>query len=243
MVVLPVPLTPTTSTTPGWPSLPDTWSRRSMSGPTRLISSSRRTDRGSPDSLPSTRRRVRRASTSSWVGSTPTSAVSRVSSIASQVSSSRRSRESSESRPRPKPPCEPARRWRSRTSRDAVPSGFSSGAASGCLDRGVDGGGRLRRSRHLGGRRVVGGVLPPPASRGHETDGHAEGHHDDGDDQVEPVTHGDHPTSRRIRRSVRPGGAHARSAGPPASAGARRAPGARRARRVRSVRRSRAAGR
>ena len=102
-----------------------------MSGPTSLTSSSRSTDFGSPASDPSTRSRVRSPSTSSWVGATPTSAVSRVSSIASQVSSSRRSRDSRASSPRPKPPCAPASRWRSRTSRDAAVSGFSTVGAAG----------------------------------------------------------------------------------------------------------------
>ena len=125
-VVLPEPLTPTTSTTPGLPSAPVTAIRRSMEGSTSASSSSRRIVEALASSAPSTRRRVRSLSTSSWVGATPTSAVIRVSSISSQVSSSSRSRESSLSSPRPRPPCERASRCRRRTSRLAVPSGRSS---------------------------------------------------------------------------------------------------------------------
>ena len=73
---------------------------------------------------------LRRFSTTCWVGATPMSAVSRVSSIDSQVSSSSLSRERRASRPRPSPPWEPASRCRSRVSRDAVLSGFSSAGAS-----------------------------------------------------------------------------------------------------------------
>ena len=64
-----------------------------MDGSTSATSSSRSTARTSGRS-PSTRSRVRRLSTTCWVGATPRSAVSRVSSIDSQVSSSSRSRES-----------------------------------------------------------------------------------------------------------------------------------------------------
>ena len=59
VVVLPAPLTPTTSTTPGLPSAPVTCTRRSMSVPTSSISSSRSTARASGVWPPSTRSRVR----------------------------------------------------------------------------------------------------------------------------------------------------------------------------------------
>src|SRR3954454_3743174 len=58
-VVLPVPLTPTTKTTPGFPSAPETCRRRSRSGPSSCSSSSRSTARGPPASLPDTRERGR----------------------------------------------------------------------------------------------------------------------------------------------------------------------------------------
>ena len=69
--------------------------------------------------------------------------------MASQVSSSSRSRDSRASSPRPKPPCAPASRWRSRTSREAVVSGFSTGRRSAAARRRA---GRRRRGRRTSSR-------------------------------------------------------------------------------------------
>ncbi|CAM5677994.1 hypothetical protein SVIOM342S_00757 [Streptomyces violaceorubidus] len=126
VVVLPVPFTPTTITMPGLLAAGSVLTSRSMSGPTRVISSSRSRVRSSSGvRVPRTLTRSRSRSTSSWVGCTPTSAVSSVSSISSQVSSSRCSRDSRVSRPLPRAFCERERRARSRTSRPAVGSGTS----------------------------------------------------------------------------------------------------------------------
>lgn len=131
VVVLPVPLTPTTMTTPGPPAGFSVCTVRSIVGPTSVISSSRSSARSSSGvRVPSTFTLSRSRSTSSWVGCTPTSAVSRVSSISSQVSSSRCSRDSRESRPLPRAFCERESRARSRTRRPAVGSGISISGAS-----------------------------------------------------------------------------------------------------------------
>ncbi len=131
VVVLPTPLTPTTSTTAGPSSCLVERTVRSASGPISATSSSCSRPRSSVGvRVPSTLTRVRRLSTSSWVAATPMSAVSRISSISSQVSSSRRSRESRVSRPLPSAFCERESRERSRTSRPAVGSGTSTAGAA-----------------------------------------------------------------------------------------------------------------
>src|SRR5690606_8507881 len=131
VVVLPVPLTPTTITTPGPPVSLPVCTVRSMSGPTRVISSSRSRPRSSSGvRVPRTFTRSRSRSTSSWVGCAPPAAVSRVSSISSQVSSSRCSRDSRESRPLPRAFCERDRRARRRIRRPSVGAGISMAGAS-----------------------------------------------------------------------------------------------------------------
>ncbi len=88
VVVLPTPLTPTTITTAGLPLIRSACRLRSSDGSRRATSSSRRSAEARSPEADSTRIRVLRASTSSCVGATPTSAASRVSSISSQVASS-----------------------------------------------------------------------------------------------------------------------------------------------------------
>ena len=129
VVVLPVPFTPTTSTTAGTrdPSAaaPGAVCRlRSRVGSTSAISCSRRSARTWAGSLrPSTRTRVRRASMSSPVGPAPTSASRSVSSSSSQSSSVRWSldRTASSRAPRGEPDLES--RSRSRASRPATGRG------------------------------------------------------------------------------------------------------------------------
>ena len=115
MVVLPAPLTPTTRTTPGV-AVRAADLEPAVHG--RVDERDQLLAQRGPRVLG--RRRPRRGagcaarSTTCWVGPTPRSAVSRTSSIDSQVSSSSWSRLSRASSPRPKPPCDPASRWRSR---------------------------------------------------------------------------------------------------------------------------------
>ena len=132
VVVLPVPLTPTTRTTAGRSASRSTASERSMPGSTSRISSARSIARTCSGSFaPSTLTWVRSRSTSSVVGPTPTSAASRVSSTCSQVCSSNRSRESRSSKPWPSALFERASRARSRCSRPAEGAGRSiAGACS-----------------------------------------------------------------------------------------------------------------
>ena len=76
VVVLPVPLTPTTSTTAGRAVAARRASERSSAGSTSASSSSRSSARAASGSAtPSTLTRLRSRSTSSWVGPTPRSAV------------------------------------------------------------------------------------------------------------------------------------------------------------------------
>ena len=129
VVVLPVPLTPTTRTTAGTLSRPAVGAPCSgcgrASGRRARESCSRSSARTCAGSLrPSTRTRVRRASMSS-VGPAPTSARSRVSSSSSQSSSVRWSRESTASRRAPSGEPDRARRSRSRASRPATGAGTS----------------------------------------------------------------------------------------------------------------------
>ena len=133
VVVLPVPLTPTTRRTAGRPSgCGAVASVRSTSAPIAVTSSSRSRVRSCAWSrTPSTRTRVLSRSTSSVVAPTPMSACSRVSSTSSHVSSSTTSRESRANSPRPSVLCERASRARSRVSRPAVGSGTSSSGADG----------------------------------------------------------------------------------------------------------------
>ncbi len=138
VVVLPVPFTPTTSTTAGTvdPSSAvrgDVASERSSVGSTSATSSVRRRSRTLAASrTPRTRTLVRSASMSSPAGPAPTSARRRVSSSSSQSSSVRWSRERTDSRRAPSGDPERARRSRSRTSRPPTGSGRSSagGAAT-----------------------------------------------------------------------------------------------------------------
>ncbi len=157
VVVLPVPLTPTTRITAGRPSRRDA-RLRSSAGSTSASSSSpsmARTRLGSP--VPSTRARVRSRPTSSSVGATPRSACRSRVSTSSQSCSVRWSRESSASRPRPTAPCERARRARRRTRRPAVGAGTSSPGAVGPAGAGTLG---------AGGARVPAGSRPGVVSAG-----------------------------------------------------------------------------
>ena len=132
VVVLPAPLTPTTSTTAGHAVVrggPQRPVQARVERVDQLLGEQRRAARR-PVRVPSTRVRSRSRSTISRVASTPTSAVIRLSSISSQASSSRWSRASRPSRPLPKTFCERDSRERSRTSRPAVGSGTSRSAGA-----------------------------------------------------------------------------------------------------------------
>ena len=164
VVVLPVPLTPTTMTTAG-PSARRVVCRvRSMSGCRALTSSSASSARSSPWlRVPRTCVRVRSRSTISVVDFTPTSAVRRASSTSSHASSSSLSRDSTVSRPRPSAVCERARRARSRRIRPAVGSGTSSSTAAGASATlgGSTGAGRVS----TGARPATGGGTTSAAPR------------------------------------------------------------------------------
>src|SRR6266567_3902905 len=142
VVVFPVPLTPTTSSTAGRSPWRAACSDRSWSGPIAVISwalSSARTS--SAPRLPVTLTSVRSRSTSSRAGVTPISAVISVSSISSQVWSSRPSRASRVSRTEPNADCDLASRPRSRTSRPADGGGAgSAGALAGSATVSTPGG-------------------------------------------------------------------------------------------------------
>ena len=90
MVVFPVPLTPTTSSTDGWSSCGSARTERSRSGCSSAISTSRSTARASASVCTSwLASRLRSSATTELVTVGPRSAISRVSSICSQESSSR----------------------------------------------------------------------------------------------------------------------------------------------------------
>ena len=137
VVVLPVPLTPTTSTTAGRPSCRwvrsarlaevSTWASSSVLSISRTSSVVR---------VPSTLTLVRRSAVICRAGVTPTSAVISTSSSSSQVSSSSRSRDSRASRALPKPLCDRASRARSRTIRPAEGGGFSRAGRGGAAGSG-----------------------------------------------------------------------------------------------------------
>src|SRR6266581_3670297 len=130
VVVFPVPLTPTTSSTAGRSPCRADRSDRSRSGSIAAISCARSSDRTAAASrLPVTLTSVRSRSTISRAGVTPMSAVISVSSISSQAWSSRPSRASRPSSTEPNADCDLASRPRSRTSRPADGGGASGGAA------------------------------------------------------------------------------------------------------------------
>ena len=126
VVVLPVPFTPTMSTTAGTPPRGEVCSDRSVSSPSWARSSALSRPRTSSGlRVPSTLTLVFSSSTISRAGTTPTSAVISTSSISSQVSSSSRSRDSRLSRAEPNELCDLASRARSRISRPADGGGRS----------------------------------------------------------------------------------------------------------------------
>ena len=126
VVVLPVPFTPTMSTTAGTPLCGVVCSDRSMPSSSWVRSSVLSRPRTSSGlRVPSTLTLVFRSSTISRAGTTPTSAVISTSSISSQVSSSSRSLDSRLSRAEPTELCDLASRARSRTSRPADGGGRS----------------------------------------------------------------------------------------------------------------------
>ncbi|CFE45160.1 Uncharacterised protein [Mycobacterium tuberculosis] len=129
VVVFPVPLTPTTSNTEGWPACGSARIERSMPGCSSLIRTSRNTARASASvrTLPLARR-LRSCDTTDAVAAGPRSATSRVSSTSCQESSSRSPPPISPNRPRPRAFCDLASRPRSRSNR---PSGGAMASASG----------------------------------------------------------------------------------------------------------------
>ena len=153
VVVLPVPFTPTMSSTAGIPLCGSVRSVRSSS-PSWVSSSARSRSRTSAGPrTPSTLTLVFRSSTMTRATATPTSAVMSTSSISSQVSSSSRSRDSRLSSAEPTELWDRASRARSRTIRPAdgggrstsitaaVAAGCSAGAeASGSPGAGAGGG-------------------------------------------------------------------------------------------------------
>src|SRR6266566_5926116 len=126
VVVLPVPFTPTMRMTAGTPLCGEVRSDRSVSSPSWVSNSPRSSARtSSGPRTPSTLTLVRRSSTISRAGTTPTSAVISTSSISSQVSSSSRSLDSRFSSAEPTELCDLASRARSRTRRPADGGGRS----------------------------------------------------------------------------------------------------------------------
>ena len=201
MVVLPVPLTPTTRTTPGWPSLPETCSRRSRSGPTRLTSSSRSTVRGvaglgavdpQPGAQPLDELLGR---LDADVGGQQGVLDRLPGVLVEPVAGEQREQAAPEAALRAgraagaaapaATPCLPASRASAPST--AASTGGRPPPAPRCLRGGASTSVRRRVGGSAGCRR-----RRPPATRPHD-----ERRHDgDGDDQVEPVTHGHHPTSR-----------------------------------------------
>ncbi len=148
-VVLPVPFTPTTSSTAGRSPCGAVRSVRSMPGPISAIRSARSRARTSPGSrVPATLTWVCSRSTISRAGLTPMSAVISVSSISSQAASSRLPEDSRPSSTEPRADCDRASRPRSRAIRPA-----DGGGASGA-------GGRGGTAGPGGARRSCGGACP-----------------------------------------------------------------------------------
>ena len=161
VVVLPVPLTPTTRMTAGRPSMRDEAIRRSISGSTRASRSALSQALTSaslvaPD--PSTLTLVRSRSTSSFVASTPRSARIRVSSTSSHASSSRPPRESRTSSALPMAVLLRASRARRRARRPRAEAGRSRvGSSSMRMSSSTSG-----SAGRVGAGRVS--TLPPSAS-------------------------------------------------------------------------------
>src|SRR5215470_12993944 len=128
-LVLPVPFTPTISTTAGRSPCGPIRRLRSRSAPTAWMRSARSSALTASPWAPSTFTWVRSSSTSCRAGVTPMSAASSVSSISSHAWSSRPSRDSSPSRTAPNPLCERASLPRSRTIRPASGGGASATGA------------------------------------------------------------------------------------------------------------------
>src|SRR5262245_40803757 len=130
--VLPVPLTPTMSTTAGRSPCLATCSDLSMSGPTCSIRSCLSRPRTSAvPRAPPTRTWVRSSLTICAAGAAPRSAPTKVSSISSQPCSSSPSRESRLSSTEPNPVWERASRPRSRVIRPASGCGASATSVAG----------------------------------------------------------------------------------------------------------------
>src|SRR5215472_17179333 len=130
--VLPVPLTPTMSTTAGRSPCLATCNDLSMSGPTCSIRSCLSRPRTSAvPRAPPTRTWVRSSLTICAAGAAPRSAPTRVSSISSQPCSSSPSRESRLSSTEPNPVWERASRPRSRVIRPASGCGASATSVAG----------------------------------------------------------------------------------------------------------------
>ena len=232
MVVLPVPLTPTTSTTAGRSPTRLLATERSRLGSTRRSRSSRSQPRTVASSVvPSTLTRARRVSTSSVVASTPRSEPMRVSSTSSQAASSRRPRESRASRPCPRAVLERDSRARRRVSRPWAESGRSrlgTGSGSGR----VSGAGRVSTppptssTERFGASRgsvassptpgstsvsVRGsaprGLLGPASPATHEPEQHASEDHEDPDGDGNPfpqlINHAGHPPPSPGRSTTR----------------------------------------
>ena len=142
VVVLPVPLTPTTSSTDGWSSCGRARIERSMPGCSSAISTSRSTARASASVRTSLlASRLRSCDITDSVTTGPRSAISRVSSTSCQESSSRSPPPIRPSRLRPSAFCDLASRPRSRSSRPSVGAMASiSGAAGVSGARGASGG-------------------------------------------------------------------------------------------------------
>src|SRR6516162_10390027 len=190
--VLPVPLTPTISTTAGRSPCLATCSDRSRSAPTCSIRSCLSRARTSPvPRAPPTLTWVRSSLTSCAAGAAPMSAPTRVSSISSQPWSSSPSRESRPSSTEPNPLCERASRPRSRVIRPASGCGAASASVTGPSATGAagaevtvavspswlagavggraDGAGGLVGSVALGARRRGRSSTMPPAIRASAT--------------------------------------------------------------------------
>src|SRR5215216_3137737 len=165
VVVLPVPLTPTTSTIPGrWCSVSRSRARERSPLPTASRSSSRSRSRRAGPLARSARARVRSRSTSSLAVATPTSADSSASSSSSQASSSSTPRDSSPAMPRDR-----AARERPRRSRKRRRGAMTSSGAVGAAVATPRSSGRSTSAAPRPGRGGCPGSSPTPGSRSRST--------------------------------------------------------------------------